>query len=319
MKNDINNRFYYKKDRLNQLRGFCSVVQNGYSATKAAKVLHLEPATIGQQIKSLEQEFNVELFDRKYTNKLVITEAGQRFYEMSLPALEHMDSVFKNFIKELNYERKNILNIASLDAVITNLIPFLVKIKKNNPDLQINTFSIQKEEGINMLINKELDIVIYPCNINEEIPIELTRKEIIEYKEYWILYKGHPYEKLKDEEITKDMMAKYPFAVLEDFIYIKSFNNFISEYNIKSPIGLKCGTVNTIKSIVESELCVSLLSGIYLTKDDKNKLIYKNTCKNFTPMNYYYFVNKNLKLKEIVELFLKILFQNVYVIFNQNI
>lgn len=315
MKNEVNNRFYYKKDRLNQLRGFCAVVQNDCSARKASKVLNLEPATIGQQIKSLEQEFDVELFDRKYTNKLVITEAGKKFYKMSLPALERVDSVFKNFIKELEYERKNVLNIASLDAIITKLIPFLAEMKKENPNLQISTFSISKQKAFEMLINKELDLAIYPFYINEEKPIELQNNSIFKYTNYWILYKGHPYENLKDEEITKDMIAKYPFAILEDLIYTKTFKNFIEEYNIKSPIRLRYGTINMIKEMVKSKLCISLLDGLYLTEKDKAELIYKDTYKNFIEMNYCYFVNKNLKLKEITKLFLKILFKNAENIF----
>ena len=317
MKNEVNNRFYYKKDRLNQLRGFCAVVQNDCSARKASKVLNLEPATIGQQIKSLEQEFDVELFDRKYTNKLVITEAGKKFYKMSLPALERVDGVFKNFIKELEYERKNVLNIASLDVVITNLIPFHAEMKKENPNLKITTFSISKEKAFEMLINKELDIIIYPNTINEEYPTELSKYEITKYTDCWILYKGHPYENLKDEEITKEMISKYPFAVLQDLVYIKSFGGFLEEYNIKTPIGLRYGTPNMIKEMVKSKLCISLLDNLYLTEQDKNELVIKDTCKNFVSMKYYYFVNNNSKLKEITEIFLKILFKNIKTIFNQ--
>lgn len=307
MKNEVNNRFYYKKDRLNQLRGFCAVVQNDCSARKASKVLNLEPATIGQQIKSLEQEFDVELFDRKYTNKLVITEAGKKFYKMSLPALERVDSVFKNFIKELEYERKNVLNIASLDVVITNLIPFLAEMKKENPNLQISTFSIPKERAFDMLIDKELDIAIYPSNIDENIPIELEKKTIIDYEEYWILYKGHPYEKLNDKEITKDMIAKYPFAVLDDLVYIKSFKDFIDDYNIKSPITLRYGAPNMIKEMVKSKLCISLLDGMYLNNNDRKELVCKNTKGTFRQMTYNYFTFKNTNQKEILRNFINII------------
>ena len=67
--------------------------------------------------------------------------------------------------------------------------------------------------------------------------------------------------------------------------------------------------------MVKSKLCISLLDGLYLTEKDKAELIYKDTCKNFIEMNYCYFVNKNLKLKEITKLFLKILFKNAENIF----
>lgn len=308
MKNELINRFYYKKDRLNQIRGFCAVVRNGCSATKASKVLNLEPATIGQQIKSLETEFGTEFFDRKYTNKLVITDAGIKFYKMSIPIIDGIDNMFLNFKKELDYERQNVLNIASLDVIIVRLIPFFIKMKQENTDLEINTFNISKERAFEMLDNRELDIAIYPCNVNEKVSSGLYRQKITEYKEYWILYKGHPYEKLKDIEITKEMIAKYPFAILGDLIYIESFQNFIDEYNIKSPISFRYGTIDMLKEMVKSKLYISLLNGLYLTEHDKKELIYKSTCVNFPPMNYYYFVkNNSIKFKKPVELFLQFL------------
>ena len=45
--------FYYKKDRLNQLRGFCAVVQSG-SVNKAAKIVGVEPTAVSKQVKALE-------------------------------------------------------------------------------------------------------------------------------------------------------------------------------------------------------------------------------------------------------------------------
>ena len=313
-KSEKANSFYYKRDRLNQLRGFCAVVQNDCSLIKASEKLGLEKPAISKQISALERDLGIELFNRK-GKILKLNENGKSFYELSQPSLEQIDGIFKSFTKALEYERKNVLNIAALDAIITKLIPFLAEMKKKNPNLKITTFSVAKEKAFEMLIDKKLDIIIYPANINEEIPLELERKEIIKYKEYWILYKGHPYENLKDEEITKDMIAKYPFAVLQDLIYIKSFDNFIREYNIKTPIGLRYGTPDMVKEMVKTKICISLLDGIYINNNDKKELVCKNTSKNFTPMHYYYFINKNSKLKEITNLFLDIVVKNAEKIF----
>ena len=61
----LDNYFYYKKDRLNQLRGFCTTVRCDCSQAKAARKLNVEPATINKQISSLERDLEVKLFDRK--------------------------------------------------------------------------------------------------------------------------------------------------------------------------------------------------------------------------------------------------------------
>jgi DNA-binding transcriptional LysR family regulator len=316
MRNKTINRFYYKKDRLNQLRGFCAVVQNDCSATKAGKVLNLESATIGQQIKTLEDQFNIDLFNRKFKNKLVLTEEGKKFYEIALPALQTVDGVFQNFISGLEYERNNILNIASLDAVILKMIPFLAEFKKNHQDINISTFNISKEEAFLKLANKELDLVFYASDVNEEIPIELEKAKISNYACYWVLYPEHPLAVKNEKNIMNEEIASYPFALLEDSIYIKSFENFIKEYNIKSPITMRYGTIDMIKEMVKSKLCVSILNETYITEKDKQDLVFKNTEGNFSKMCYYYFTNKNFLIKDVAKQFLEIVKQHQQEIFH---
>lgn len=315
-KNTVINRFYYKKDRLNQLRGFCAVVQHDCSATKAGEALHLESATIGQQIKALEQQLNIELFDRNYTNRLVITEAGKKFYEMALPAVQNVDGVFQNFMKGLENERNNVLNIASLDVVITKMIPYLVKFKKDNPKIKISTFNISKEEAFNKLKNHEIDLALYPCDFGEECQIELEKKFIINYLEYWILYKGHPLENVDEKDITQQQIANYPFVVLDDCIYMKSFENFVKNYNIKSPITFRYGGLDIIKTMVKTKTCISLINGSYVNEKDFKELVFKNTMATMPVMSYFLFTCKNFEMKEISNKFIKIVEKNKENIFH---
>ena len=50
------------------------------SFTKAAKILNFTQPAISSQVKILEQNFNVTLFERGNTG-VKLTEAGRKFYE----------------------------------------------------------------------------------------------------------------------------------------------------------------------------------------------------------------------------------------------
>jgi LysR family glycine cleavage system transcriptional activator len=70
--------YSYKKNKLDQLKGFCAVVECG-TIVEAAKKLHLSESSISLQISSLEQDLKVKLFD-KIGRNLKVNKAGRAYY-----------------------------------------------------------------------------------------------------------------------------------------------------------------------------------------------------------------------------------------------
>ena len=73
---------------LQQLRGFLAVA-NTASITEAAQQLRLTPSSVSIQIKKLEQELGVQLFERARKG-LILTGSGKLFLEIVLPAMESL-------------------------------------------------------------------------------------------------------------------------------------------------------------------------------------------------------------------------------------
>ena len=69
-------QFYYKHNRLQQLKGFYYTVQAGSSISKAAAKMGLTQSTVSLQIQSLERDLNVKLFERT-GKRMKITESGK--------------------------------------------------------------------------------------------------------------------------------------------------------------------------------------------------------------------------------------------------
>lgn len=72
-------------DRLKQMEGFVSAVENG-SLAKAARAIGITPAMLGRRVDDLERRLGVKLLHRS-TRRLVLTEEGALFVEQCKRAL----------------------------------------------------------------------------------------------------------------------------------------------------------------------------------------------------------------------------------------
>ena len=72
--------FRYKHNRLQQLRGFCAVVESN-SVSRAAARLNLTQPTVSLQVQALERELRATLFERRGP-KLELTPEGEVLFEL---------------------------------------------------------------------------------------------------------------------------------------------------------------------------------------------------------------------------------------------
>ena len=84
-------RFYYKQNRLKQLRAFCHAVRT-QSISKAAERMHLSQPSVSLQIKALEQEMGTVLFERRGP-RIALTPEGRALYELASPLVEGIDNL----------------------------------------------------------------------------------------------------------------------------------------------------------------------------------------------------------------------------------
>ena len=306
--------FYYKKDRMGQLRGFCAMVQNDCSVTKAAEKLGLERPAVSRQLTALERDLDISIFDRSNSRKLVLTEEGQVFYNVVMPALQQIDGLFQNFKKELEVKKKSIIKIAAFDSIIRKMLLYVSEYKKQNPNVEFLLFNISKNEAFQRLMDNNLDIVIYPTDETDECPGEFEREKISENISYLVLYPEHPLASKKETAITKEDLAKYHLGS-SGFVYSKAFKDFIGEYNIKTYLNIENVNMSLIKEMVRNKMCMAFIDDFWLTVEDRKYFALKKDCI-FPPMYFYSFYRKNTQPRKIVDDFLKIIKKNHNKIFH---
>src|SRR5206468_2504321 len=86
---------HYKHNRLQQLRGFCAAARLG-SVSRAAESLRLSQPSVSLQIKALERELGVRLFERRGP-KIVLTPDGKLLGELAAGLVRDLDRLHEVF------------------------------------------------------------------------------------------------------------------------------------------------------------------------------------------------------------------------------
>ncbi|MDY6549386.1 LysR family transcriptional regulator [Acinetobacter faecalis] len=141
---------------LRHLRYFMMVAQE-QSFTKAAAKLFTAQPSLSQQIKDLEQEVGVQLFERSARNVL-LTDEGHAFLTYAEAALENAKQAVAA-ARQVAQAKNNQIHIGFLNVAELKVMPsILQQLKLNMPNLKIHLHSLTCTEQIQKLKNAELDV-----------------------------------------------------------------------------------------------------------------------------------------------------------------
>lgn len=143
--------------------------------TKASEELCISQPAVTQAVKKLEDQLNVELFQR--SNKGInLTEVGELVYYYA----EHLVNLAKsneNLISQIKASQEKVINIGVPTHVGTfYFVNYFKKFNERYPNVKIRIFNKKSDEMLKMLLKRELDIVIDTDMSNVDSEIIKVRK-----------------------------------------------------------------------------------------------------------------------------------------------
>lgn len=172
---------------LRHLRYFVAVAQE-LSFRRAAERLHMAQPPLSTQIKALEQELQVRLFERT-TRAVRLTHAGRVFLEQAQSVLETAARAEER-VREAEHGLAGTLRVG-LIAPVANawLAGILRRFRQQFPAVQLSLFDLTSTEQLRRLHAQELDVGLLRPPIG--LP-ELEFKFISESHQVLALPAGHP-------------------------------------------------------------------------------------------------------------------------------
>ncbi len=298
------NHFFYKQNRIQQLKGFYYTVRTG-SVSGAAKKIGLTQAAITLQVQSLERDLGIKLFKRD-GKKITLTELGKIFYIQSSHYVHGIEDLFEGFSQFIKTKQDNIVGIASNHAGISYILPrYIKKFKTDNPSIKFKIQNLSKDECVKRLLNDEIDMFIYPINAGE-VPSELDFFPIAKYQPISLVKKDHFLAKKKN--LTLADIAKFELVRIDPhLITLPAFEELIKVHKLRSNIEFEMSDWEIIKKFVKADIGIAIISNIVLEGEQDGELIGRALTDYFPEMTYGILIKKGRILKGLSKNFFDLL------------
>lgn len=250
---------------LRQLEYFIQICKSG-SFTKAKKELGVTQPTLSQQIRVLENEYNIQLFDR-VSRGVEITEAGKILLNKGKAIMDLLEEA-RNEIHDRKHKSIETISIGCCPAELEYLTPyFFIRFHQEHPHILLK---LEEAEDVETrVLEQRVDIGITAHRVSHAsmISTHLYRQELA-----LLIHSEHP---LADR-------SSIPFRSLKhmDSIMFREQNKFLIEmcclsYGFTLKSIMHTSSTSVLIHWVRQGLGTSLvpMSVLYSVRDDSLRIV----------------------------------------------
>ncbi len=237
-----------------QLRVFIEVAQHS-SVTRAAEALHLTPPAVSMQIRELESQVGLSLFDRE-GRRISLSTAGEYFLVHARRLLADLTDA-RNAMARFKRLEHGLLTIGMVSTAKYFVPHLLGRFRQDHQGVEVKLrVAGNREQLVEMLQSGEVDLVVMG-----RPPKELaTRSEAFAaHPMVLVAPPGHPL--LRVGHVPVQALAPYPFIVREQGSGTRSaMQQFFAEHRFTPAITMEISSNETIKQAVIAGMGLSFLS-----------------------------------------------------------
>jgi DNA-binding transcriptional LysR family regulator len=231
------------------LKSFLAFVETG-SFTRAAKQINRTQSAFSAQMRKLEEELNVVLFEKEGRN-LVLSEPGLALRTHA----EQLVSLHNNAIKQVQrYEDKRPFRLGCPDDYNDKILPNVVNaLRKTDPTCSIHIFSQPSVTLRAWLDEGKIDAAIVTRSPNSEEGYWLAKDHGV-----WVANKSDSYDKTRP----------LPIALFQtDCKYHAAAVDGLTKNSIPYQLVACCSSSSSLISMVKSGIAIGVMGKLSMTDD----------------------------------------------------
>lgn len=244
---------------LQQLRYVRETVRQGLNLTDAAEALHTSQPGISRQIKDLEEELGVQIFERRGKRFVGLTEPGKRILEIVQRVLQDLENL-KGVGREFAEEDAGRLAIATTHTQARYSLPKVIaEFRGRYPKVRLSLLQGNPTAIAQMVIRGEADLAI-ATEALDHFP-ELLALPGYHWTHCVVVPPEHPLAEA--ERLSLEDLARFPVITYSpEFAGRSHIDDAFAAKGLAPDVVLAAIDSDVIKSYVELGLGVGIIAAM---------------------------------------------------------
>ncbi len=240
-----------------QLRYVREIVRQGLSVSQASEVLHTSQSGVSRQIQLLEEELNLQIFQRNGKRLTGISEPGESIVKLAEQVMREIESI-KRVGLEYTQKDKGTLTIATTHTQARYFLPPAVKrFKEAYQDVALTIHQGNPVQVAEQVESGEADIGIATESISNNE--NLLCLPCYQWNRCIVAPEGHPL--LTDVPLTLEKITRYPLITYDFSVTGGSLvKRIFHEAGLEPNVVLTAIDADVIKTYVNLGLGIGLLA-----------------------------------------------------------
>ena len=287
--------------KLQQLRYICEVARRGLNVTTAAERLFTAQSGISTQIRLLEEELNVQIFERHGKRLTGITAAGEAIIAMAERILTEAENI-RHVAQQVNDDSTGTLSIVTTHTQAYHALPQIIaKFREKYPNVKLRIHQGDNQQIFDMLLTRNADIAV--TTATKDMPPELVMLPYREWNLSVIMPHDHPLA--KEPKLTLKNLAKYPLITYDNAVAGRTaVNEAFTNAGLLTNIALTALDSDIIKKYVKLGMGVGLIAETALNDEEDNDLSIIDASHLFAPSTSCICVHRGRHLRSYVYAFI---------------
>lgn len=255
--------------KLQQLRFLREVRQKGLNISAAAKSLHTSQPGISTQIRLLEEELGIRLFERH--GKLItgLTPAGKKIIDLSDDILKMVTKI-KKIAADTNAPDQGVLSIATTHAQACYVLPSVfTEFSRYFPNIKLNLQQGTPKQISEMASRGQVDFAIASEAIN--LFDDLTLLPCYRWNKSIIAPIDHPITKI--QPLTLEVIAEFPIITyVFGFTGRSKLDRAFNQKQLTPNVVITAADTDVIKTYVREKHGIGIIATMGFKEDDRKDL-----------------------------------------------
>jgi LysR family cys regulon transcriptional activator len=256
--------------KLQQLRYLLAIVDNGLNITAAADRLYTSQPGVSKQLKLLEEELGLQLFNRKGKSLDRVTRAGERVIVRARTVMDEVEQI-RRLAADFYQEEKGTLTIAATNTQARYVLPEIVRELRNQyPKVNLNLHQGTSEQIADMVKRNDIDFAI--ATGSNSLFDDLLRIPGYHWDRIVLVPNGHELTKI-DRELTLEDLARHPLvSYVFSFDEEDALKQTFAQQGLDANVAFTARDVDVIKTYVLMGLGIGIVASMAYDPKDHKKL-----------------------------------------------